>query len=390
MIYINALTQFPPATNHSFSTWLKAAVFAVFCGVLVVICLYAWRKPVYNWDMLGYMAIVLKKDQPNPDSVHAMTYRIAKEEVPAMKYGFFIGGENRKMRAKDPAFFSKYLPLYGVKPLYIESISLFYKMGIPLTKATVLPSIIFYFLTGLLVLLWLSRYFNFFIATLLALLTMCLDWAVSATGLSTPDVMSAFFILLAFYFVLEKYSILSCLCFLVIAMLARLDNIIPAFFVLSFCFLYKRKNNKIAWLPYFGSLAVLAVCYFGVTALILGSSEGWGIMYYPKLMSHHVVPGSSNAVTLKWYIGELYSHLIEGFLYTSLAWFVLLLFPILYSPGKNWRQLSERQYFALLLFVIIAARFVVFPSLQDRFNLAYYYCLVILFLQRVRQFFPAS
>jgi len=51
--------------------------------------------------------------------------------------------------------------------------------------------------------------------------------------LSTSDAMAAFFVLAALFFLAEKRSVALCYCFLLLAILTRIDNILPCFFILT-------------------------------------------------------------------------------------------------------------------------------------------------------------
>ena len=65
---------------------INILVFVLYFISLIPACIFAFKKPQYNWDMLPYMASVIKIDHSNIDAIHTITYQSAKENIPADKY----------------------------------------------------------------------------------------------------------------------------------------------------------------------------------------------------------------------------------------------------------------------------------------------------------------
>src|SRR5579863_6561366 len=135
---------------------------------------YAFKRPYYNWDMLGYMAVVLGYENNDAAFVHSTVYGIAKQQLPFAAYNQLIDGglEFRKRVAANSNEFYKQMPFYAVKPLYTGLVFLFYKAGCPLIQATILPSLIGYFLIGVLLVYWLRMYLQFPLALAVSFLTL--------------------------------------------------------------------------------------------------------------------------------------------------------------------------------------------------------------------------
>src|SRR6187549_2702655 len=126
--------------KRRFLLWV---IYLVFLSCLLPAAIYFYKKPAYNFDMLGYMALVVKIDKPNTIArIHEITYSSARQNIPPEEYKKLT--ENppyRKTFESDPSEFSKVLPNYVVKPLYIWLCWLFYKSGSSLPMATAMPSI---------------------------------------------------------------------------------------------------------------------------------------------------------------------------------------------------------------------------------------------------------
>ena len=110
--------------------------------LLLPAVIYIYKNPAYNFDMLGYMALVIKMDQPGSiKEIHKTTYSIAHENLSAEEYKRLTEAPlYRKKFETNASEFEKILPNYIVKPLYLWACWLFYKSGIALPTATVIPS----------------------------------------------------------------------------------------------------------------------------------------------------------------------------------------------------------------------------------------------------------
>src|SRR6266404_3077880 len=211
-------------------------IYLAFLVCLLPVALFTYKHPEYNWDMLGYMALVVRMDQTrNIDEMHEITYYNARQIIPADKYRRLIDTPSfRKKFASDPSEFEKLLPIYVVKPLYVWICYLFYKSGFSLPAATVMPSIISYLIIGLFLFYWLNKYFRSSIAFLGSFLIMFSIFTVAIAGLSTPDCLSALFLFIASYFILEKRNLALMFSFFLLSIFTRVDNIITCFFIISF------------------------------------------------------------------------------------------------------------------------------------------------------------
>jgi hypothetical protein len=169
--------------------------------------------------------------------------------------------------------------MYAVKPLYIWMCWLFYKCGFSLPAATVMPSIISYLFIGLFLFYWLKKYLGVAMAFFGGLLFMFSLFSVAIAGLSTPDCLSALFLFLSAYFILEKRSPGLMFFFFLLAIFTRVDNIITCFFIISFlAFIEKwRSINKP---QYLFMLAILAISY--ITIILPTIQFGWNLLYYSQ------------------------------------------------------------------------------------------------------------
>jgi hypothetical protein len=348
----------------------------------MMIAVFAYKHPHYNWDMLAYMALVIQEDNSDIKQIHEMTYKAAEDGIPAIDYEHLVGGEHRRNLSTDPAAFFKTLPFYAVKPMYIKMVSFFHNAGFSLPISTVLPSIFFYLLIGLLLFYWLLKYLKIIWAFAVGISIMLSSFMVFMPRLSSPDCMSAFLLLSAFYFIIQKPSVKWMFLFLLLSVFARLDNIIPCFFILSFLFFTRQWQKEIKPKYYLLMLFIIAACYFGITTITM-KSFGWNILYYPTYARYMNLSHSFEAsFSLKNYIALVLSQISTAIVFYNFIFFMFFLSLLLYFPSVSHRNFTLDQSFSVLLLFIILFRFILYPDLSDRFNIAYYLCFLIIFIKK--------
>lgn len=370
-------------TKHN-NKIIPLLAFVIYCIGVLTMALHAYKRPHYNWDMLAYMALVVQQSNSDVSTIHQTTYQAAKAHVPSPEYERFFQGDYRKKIAESPETFFKELPFYAVKPLYIKLVSLFHKAGFSLPLSTVLPSIIFYLAIGLLLYHWLLKYINRFGALAFSLLIMYTGPMISLAKLSTPDCLSTFLLLSAFYFIIQKPSIIWTCFFLLLSMFVRLDNIIPCLLIISFLFFTNKWQKKIQLKYYLLLMAVFVGCYFVITAITM-KPFGWGTLYYPQFALHLDLSHTANtAFSLKAYLQLVISQLTTALAFHHFVFFLFVALLLFYPrPPFQWKILTWEQAFSLLLLLIISVRFVLFPDLSDRFNMAYYLFFLILLIKKI-------
>jgi len=354
--------------------------FCCYCILLGFIAVFAFRRPHYNWDMLAYMALVLKMDHIDGKQIHENTYASAKALVPEKEFEYLLGSEHRKKLAGDADAFYSQLPFYAVKPFYTGLVFLFYKAGFSLVIATVLPSILCYLLIGFLLFYWLRDYLSPLVTLLSSALIMLSGFMVSMARESTPDCLSALLLLAAFYGILKKMPLTWISLFMALAIFARLDNIITALFTVSFLFVSKQSPVRVSLKQWMGTVLLFFAAYFCVTVFL--SPFGWGPLFYPKFAaSLNQNYQFHSAAFLKEYLALAWSKIITAIVYHHISLFFLLLLFIV-SPWTGIRKLNFAQQFSLLLLLVILVRFILFPDLSDRFNIAFFLCGVVILISQ--------
>lgn len=358
-------------------------VYIVYAAFLLACCYSSYKKPGYNWDILPYMGVVLSYEQ-SASSVHDQVYALARDQVPRGAYALLTDSthQHRSLMAKDPAEFTLHLPFYVVKPLYTRMAYLFYKAGIPLTRATVLPSLLAYFLLCLLLLHWLMQYLPTVVAGLLSLLLAVWGPFLSAAKLSTPDCLSAFLLFGALYGLVERKPVWLTYLFLLLAIFSRIDNILPAFFLLSLLLVARKPDQKISLTVYLLLVAGAMLCYLLVCREV--KDFGWHGAFYPTFYRHLNTTYDIHApFSFTEYFALVKSQLTTGLYYSSIALFAVLSILYLYPPRTlSFNRPDREQTLVLLFWLLIALRFILQPVMADRFYLPYYLCILVLLARK--------
>lgn len=374
--------------RHKINGLKNAVFFFIYVGCLSLICLFAYKRPSYNWDMLPYMAIVLKMDHQGWDatSTHNAAYNIAKQKIPSKEYGYLIQGPYREKMAQEPTAFNAQLPFYAVKPLYLSMIYLFYKAGIDLPIATTIPSILAYFFMGLLLFYWMKEYLKPLFALISSMLIMYSGFIISVARISTPDALSSLWLLAAFYFILKKPSVTLMFLFFFLAVLTRLDNIVTCFLILSFLSFSGKWQSHVSFRQYSLMTGLLIAYYFVITFVIV-HPFGWSIFYYPTFIHYFNLSYTFHQTfSLKAYLALMYSHAITTILFHHFTVFtfmaLMVAYPLLSRPFSS--KAGFDQWFSILLIFIILIRFIIYPNINDRFYISFYLCILTLLGKHIK------
>ena len=363
---------------------MKSLFLLIYCAIISGVSIYSLKEPAYNWDILPYMGVILSYEKTDIKAIHDSVYEIAKEQIPSTFYNWLIdpSSKYRNRVAQSPEAFHLQLPFYVVKPLYTGVSYLFYKAGASLLMATLWPSIISYFLIGLLWFYWLQKYWRVLFAFAGSLLIMFSAPLLSVANLSTPDALSGLLLFAATYAVIEIRSLAWTFLFLVLSIFARLDNIIPAvFFLITLAFMNKW-NPKIPTRKLLLILIIILLSYFAVS--YNARWFGWSLFYYPtfikQLNSSYI---TNSTFVFKDYIVLAKSQVMTGLFFSSLSLFFFLVLLLLWNSRVfRFSRLTIEQTFAIVFVLIIMIRFLLQPLITDRLYIPYYLSVIIFLVKK--------
>lgn len=337
--------------------------------------------------MLPYMAVVLQYDgNNNIEKIHSEVYNIAKQSASGNDFDKLIDSNSafRKSVFSAPAEFSQQLPFYVVKPLYTGFCYLFYSCGVPLPKATVLPSVISFFLISLLLFSWIRKYYSGVVTCIFSMLLMLSPFMMQAAKLATPDLLSALLLLSGMYSFLEKKHFNLTAAFFLLSIFARLDNVIPVTTIsLAIIYIENSRGNIPARKYLLFTVSILASC---LLVSWQAHKFGWSIFYYPDFATHlNPFYDIHKPFSFSGYYDLIKSQLMTGLYYSSLMIFVFLgyLVSCLHKENDD-KYFSVESLFALAFLVSIIIRFFMQPVVADRFYVAFYLAISVFVLIKIQ------
>lgn len=341
-----------------------AITLLLYVAVVVSLLAFCYASPSYNWDMLAYAAVVLDDGQVSPEVLHTEVYRTAAEETPEAEYSMMVDTTHalRSEVLRSPERFYQFLSYFRVKPLYTAMCSALHSLGVPLMKSTVLPSALGIFAIALMLFYRFSRAVPFWAAAILGLSVICTPPVTEAARLSTPDALSTALLVGALLVYLYRANVYWFIGLIVLAVFARLDNVIPAtIFLLSLLVSDgKEQNGKAVALVVVGTMVLL----FAYTWLIMRYAEyngGFEEFY--------------GGLTRKWNPVLLVGDALQGLRTIKTSYLALggISFVVLFHrKGFRLTALDRNQFLFLTATVAVVVRYVLFPDLTTRFFLWYY------------------
>ena len=363
---------------------LKSLFLLIYCAIILFVSIYSLKKPAYNWDILPYMGVILSYENIDVKTIHDSVFNIAKKQIPSAFYNLMTDPLNkyRNRVAQSPEAFHLQLPFYVVKPLYTGLSYLFYKAGAPLLIATIWPSVISYFLIGLLLFYWLQKYWPVIFAFAGSLFIMFSSPLLSGANLSSPDMLSALLLFAAIYAIIERRSLAWTFFFLILSVFTRLDNIIPSIFFLTTLAFTNKWNPKIPVGKLSLLLAVMVLSYLAISFNV--RSFGWSLFYYPSFVKQlNPSYNINNTFVFKDYVALAKSQLMTGLFFSFLSLFFFLVLLLLWnSPAFHFSRLTIEQTLGIVFVLIIMIRFVLQPLINDRLYIPYYLSIIIFLVKK--------
>jgi len=348
---------------------------------IVAAAFYCFKRPLYNWDMLPYSALVLKMDGYDSKQAFADAYQSAKKSLPPGPYHLLTDSANAYRYKLSNSFeaFNEQLPFYVIKPLYSSMVYLAYKAGFNLPQATLVPSFISYVLIGLLFFFWLSLYLRLSISLAVALLIMISSPLIEVAKLSTPDCLSALLLLGFFYFTIEKPSLLPALVCMCLSVFARMDNVISCFLLVTVIYVSKDWNRQVMLKSFLLITILLAACY--VLVGLIAWKFGWSILFYNDFAQRlHPMYGSKDQFGFVDYFRTMYEHVMSAI---NRSYFVIFMALHVLNISRSFLlpRLSLDKLFVLFIPIVLFVRLILYPDISDRFYIAYYLVIVALLVK---------
>ncbi len=323
-------------------------LYLFFLGGLCVVCFL--RQVPGDFDRYIYESIVRGRTQSLE-----VVYPIVKHSNPRAEASEVLD---------SPGHLGQLEPLYAIRPLYIGAIALITQAGLPIQKAISMVSALSLLGIGLVLFGWTG-------ATLRSALIMATPSIIILGRIGTPDALSALFIVSAAWALIRDkvfVGILLLLC----SVWVRTDNVILVLLLVGWLV-----RNKRLPLSHAGALAALAL--FSVFFINhFSGNYGWSVLFRYSFIGGRSPAEVVPHVSLRQY-AVTFALSLEQIAGQGMPLWILV-------GIASWYWLPRAfQIRQLLVPVALAAvaRFMLFPSPEDRYFAWAYLIIGVSFLQAI-------
>lgn len=361
-------------SSVSESPMLDRVGFLFFAAVMASIALLGALRPVFNWDMIPYVALAEARPGMDATARHDRAYQLVRAAVPAQDWVLLTRADRyRENLYANASLFSTQLGLYRIKVGYVAAAR---------ALNPFIPTIQAYRLINLLALIVLSGAMAWWMrvhgggrAAFFLVPVLLISKLPVAAQLITPDLLCAACAIAGLVLLRGKSWSFAVACFAA-ATLTRPDFIVfPAAWLAVA--LSTRTGIKEA-----ASCFAMAASAYGLT-MLLGGYSGWWPHFSVSLVARvddlRAVPPFSLETYLHGFTRAMFVNV------TTQTWpaLTMLLAVCRWPPqdrrGRQW-DLADGLFLALIL--SLAARCVIFPIPDDRLYLPTIVMLSLLTIER--------
>lgn len=339
---------------------------------------FGFFNPQSSWDVLGYTGSALTL--AGVEDVHGETYRIAQKGLGDAYQSVITDNPNerastyRSTMVKNPDAFSQQLPYYLIRPAYVGTLAIAYHWGIdPLTMMGIIAAASG-LIVGALVYWRLARVFSPLMSFCLATALLLCFRLPAFSGFLSPDPLIAM-LFIAFVFWFERgMSVVAVLLFTVVLVFCRSNAVVFTTPLLAVGLLAYYLDAPVTKLK-----PVFAAGIFLVSVALMKGIEhwagnyGWWTVFYFTFVESTNFPAHLNApFNVQQYLGAV----VKGgrWLFSdryATTFYVFMGILVLRTGTGQWRpETTAATLFFLMLSVIFAGYFVLFPAVFLRFYFA--------------------
>jgi len=373
---------------------LLLGAIALLCGLFLVRSLHRASQvpPVYNWDMVCYVALALGYGEDDPEELHAKTYETLQRECPPAVYQELIRGGVRSKRHGDVEAFTQHLNFYRARVLYTFPVYLLNSVfGVPFTVATYGLSRAAWVGLALLMCVWASRALGWAWGLPTGTLLAHAPWFITHMGFSSPDLLATLLTCIGLYFLVELRKDLIGAALLTATIGMRPDTVILALVLAAAIWCFDRERRPtLRFLAIWG--AACLVTYLAVSRY--AGAYGWWPLFWISFIKKEEFPAAIDTnidwtfyfkvIQAKWeqIPWEGYYTLNRGVTGSTVplafAGAVLGAVALIRRSGNP----AFARYTALFcaLGVTYLVRWLLFPQLWDRFFAVFYACVPLVLL----------
>jgi len=348
-------------------------VFLLYLAFSAAVFGYSVLSPIYNWDLLGYVACVGSIRSADANAVHRYAYDEVRKAVPAATLKVLDppdGAGYNGVLSSDPEAFAEALPFYRTRVLYVALVYGLSRLGMNVIMATHFVSAVSVMVSTWLLFLMVRRRVPQPFLLALPLLALSFGW-LDVSRLSTPDGLSMLGILAcaALYLRSSRWMLVA------LPMLTLIRGDLIVFSVPFACLLLILRRFPRSLV--LGSLASSIGCYWLID--IWSGHPGWATVFYHTLVSRLVHPLSQPVqLTPSEYLRVVGRGLRSVVSSPSMLTFGAIVTAVAARmsdtrlPSDQTRLVRDEAVLATVAVVYVVLHFAVFPVTWERFYVGPY------------------
>lgn len=167
-------------------TRLLIACYVAFSALMLYL---ASTRPIYNWDMIGYAAVVESMDTDDAAVVHQRVFDSLRRYAPPPEFEELVDrNDYRRTVYRDPESLRQHIPFYRTKLAYVGAVYLLTRAGVGVLRAMHLVSAVCAVCGLWLLFFAFRRRVDWLGAALVPVIGLALG-ALEVARLATPDAM---------------------------------------------------------------------------------------------------------------------------------------------------------------------------------------------------------
>jgi hypothetical protein len=355
---------------------LKLTEIAILLISLLFLLFLGLSRPLYNWDMIGYVAAAHQRDGLAGDALSAAAYN-SVQAAAGEAFPDLIAGEYRAAVYQDPASLEQQIPLYSVRVAYVELMRALHGLGVSYPQATIYLSA-FFAAASLLVLAGLCQHLH--VSVLWVPLVAAFAGFGALARFATPDAMACCVALLCLYLLVRAHR----LAYVVAALLPliRTDFILCSLLVLV-CLAWRDQSVRSKIYAAASALAALGL-YIAVTHI--SGHYGYLSVFHFTFMEFHPYPRDM-ALSDDWrdYLRPYLSMLNSLYCHPhSLVYILGIAYTLACARMRSTQAQAESLQLLVIALGFVAAHLALFPLFMTRF-FAFPVSVILLVLLSARQ-----
>ncbi len=184
---------------------VRCIEFLLFVGLLFLSVRTNYRHPEWNFDLVGYVAVIASQSHDSPKEIQRITYESIAKGAPKGNYQkLSASSPYRKALSNRPETLMTQIRMYRNKPGYLAAVTLLHRCGVNLARATFIVSLIAYVLLAFIIRWWLRKRIPVLWAGILSICLMLSHPIFLAARMSAPDMLAALFIVPGMLMLMDK------------------------------------------------------------------------------------------------------------------------------------------------------------------------------------------